>query len=158
MASGPTKTEQFEKEKGVPPSQYHLESSLGDVKDHLTSYQLQSYSGGRHLKDFGLLSKLGTGISVVDFDQDIPTIGELVDQKRGNRQRKGSKATIPLEIVGCDTGYGDGVSISGSKYILVLVDQCTTNWFVLTFVRRFGNSSLMLVDSLRRSNVILTLN
>ena len=62
MAGGPEKTEQFEKEKCMPPPQYHLESSRGDVKDCLTAYQLQSCFGGRHLKDFGLLSKLGTGV------------------------------------------------------------------------------------------------
>ena len=82
MDSSPAKTEQFEKEKRAPPSQYHLESSRGDVKDQLTSYQLQSYFGDCHLKDFGLLSKLGTGLSVIDSDQDISTIGELVNQKR----------------------------------------------------------------------------
>ena len=27
-------------------------------------------------------------------------------------------------------GYGDGVSVGGSKYVLVLVDQCTNNSFV----------------------------
>ena len=43
MAGGPEKTEQFGKEKRVPPPQYHLESSRGDVKNQLTSYQLQSY-------------------------------------------------------------------------------------------------------------------
>ena len=29
-----------------------------------------------------------------------------------------------------DIGYGDGVAIGGSKYVLVLVDQCTTNSFI----------------------------
>ena len=83
MVGGPAKTEQFEKEKRAPPLQYHLESSRGNIKDRFISYQLQSCFGGRHLKDFGLLSKLGTGVSVLDSNQDIPTIGELVDQKRG---------------------------------------------------------------------------
>ena len=64
----------FEKEKRAQPPRYHLESSRGDVKDRLTSFQLQSYFGGRHLKDYSLLSKLGTGLTVVDDDQDIPTI------------------------------------------------------------------------------------
>ena len=77
-----------------------------------------------------MLSKLGTGVFVIDSDQDIPTIGELVNRKRGKRQRKGSKATVPLEVVSCDIGYGDGVSVGGSKYVIVLVDQCTTNSFV----------------------------
>ena len=85
MAGGPAQTKRFEKEKRAPPPQYCLESSCGDVKDRLTSYQLQLYFGGRHLNDFGLLSKLGTGVSMIDSDQDIPTIGELVNQKRGKR-------------------------------------------------------------------------
>ena len=33
-------------------------------------------------------------------------------------------------MVGCDIGYGDGVSVGSSKYVLVLVDQCTTNSIV----------------------------
>ena len=79
MAGGPDKSEQFEKEKRAPPPQYHLESSCGDVKDCLTAFQLQSYFGGHKLKDFGQLSKLGTGVSIIDNDQDITTIGELVN-------------------------------------------------------------------------------
>ena len=131
MARGPEETtEQFEKEKRAPPPQYHLESSRGNVKDRLTAYHLQSYFGGYHLKDFGLLSKVGTGVSVVDSDQDIPTIGELVNHKRGQRWQKRSKTTVPLEVVGCNIGYGDGVSVGGAKYVLVLVDQYTTNSFV----------------------------
>ena len=67
---------------------------------------------------------------MIESDQDIPTIGELVNCKRGKRRRKGSKATVPLDVVGCDISYSDGVSVNGSKYVLVLVDQCTTNSFV----------------------------
>ena len=67
---------------------------------------------------------------MIDSDQNLPTIRELVNRKRGKRQRKGSKATVPLEVVGCDIGYGNGVSVGGSKYVLVCVDQCTTNCFV----------------------------
>ena len=54
----------------------------------------------------------------------------MVNRKRGKQRRKGSKATVPLEVVGMDIGYGDGTSYGGSKYVLVLVDQCTTNSFV----------------------------
>ena len=66
----------------------------------------------------------------MDNDQNIPIIGELVNQKRGKRQQKGSKATVPLEVVGMDIGYSDSASYGGRKYILVKVDQCTTNSFV----------------------------
>ena len=48
-------------------------------------------------------------------------------------------------VVGMDIGYGDGVSYGGSKYVLVLVDQCTITplymackaLWVLTFVNHY---------------------
>ena len=64
---------------------------------------------------------------VVDDDTKV---GELVNRKRGKRRRKGSKATVPLEVVGMDIGYGEGTAYGGSKYVLVLVDQCTSNSFI----------------------------
>ena len=67
---------------------------------------------------------------MIDSDQDIPMIGELVNRKRGKRRRKDSKATAPLEVVSCDIGYSDDISVGGYKNVLVLVDQCTTNSFV----------------------------
>ena len=82
------------------------------------------------MKDFCLLSKLGEGLSVVDNDDEIPTIGELVNRKRGKRRQKGHRATVPLEVVGMDIGYGDGPAIGGHKYVLILVDQCTTETFI----------------------------
>ena len=78
MAGGLAQTEQFEKGKRAPPPHYYLESSHGDAKDCLTSYQLEPYFGGRHLKDFDLLFKLDTGVSAIDFDQNIPTIRNYI--------------------------------------------------------------------------------
>ena len=155
----------FKKEQHAPPPRYHLESSRGDVNDCLTSYQLQSYFGGHHLPDYSLLSRLGTGITVVDDDHDIPTIGELVNRKRGKRRRKGSKATVPLEVVGMDIGYGERTAYSGSKYVLLLVDQCTSNFLfvgckvlpVLMCVKPYGSFLLTLADFRRQFNVILIL-
>ena len=66
---------------------------------------------------------------MINSDHDIPTIRELVNRKRGKRRRKGSKPTIPLEVIGMDIGYREGTSYGGSKYVLVLVDQCTSNSF-----------------------------
>ena len=54
----------FEKQKRAPPPHYYLESNRGNVKDRLTAFQLQSYFGGCQLRDYTLLSKLGTGFSV----------------------------------------------------------------------------------------------
>ena len=120
----------FEKEERSPPPQYHLESSRGETIDRLNRYTLQSYFGGREMKDFNLLSKLGTGIKVIDNNNDIPSIGKLVNKKRGKRKKKGSTATVPLEVVGMDIGYGEDASIGGYKYVLMLVDQCTRNSWV----------------------------
>ena len=120
------KDKQFIKDDQTPPQQYHLESSWGEVKDFVTAYNLQTYFGGRKWKDFSLLSKLGTEISVINNVKEIPTVGELVNRKQGKRCQKGTRATAPLEMVGMNIGYGDGVYIGGSKYILVLVDQYTT--------------------------------
>ena len=50
--------------------------------------------------------------------------------KRGKRKKKGGQATVSLEVVGMDIGYGDDVSIGGYKYVLILVDECTRNSFV----------------------------
>ena len=66
----------------------------------------------------------------MDNNQDIPTINELVNRKCGKRRKKGSKATVLLEVVGIDIGYNDGASYGGSKYVFGLVDQCMTNCFV----------------------------
>ena len=120
----------FKKESRASPPNYHLESSRGTVKDRLTAHQLKTYFGGKNLRDFSVLSSLGEGLTVVDNDHDVPTVGELVNRKRGKRRKKGSKATVPLEVVGMDIGYGEGVSVGGYKYVLILVDQCTTNSFL----------------------------
>ena len=76
-------TSQFIKAKRSPPPPYHLESSRGDMKERVSAYDLQTHFGGRKLKDFSLLSKLGKGISVIDSNNEVPTVGELVNQKRG---------------------------------------------------------------------------
>ena len=85
------------------------------MKESLIAYQLQTYFGGRQLWDFRLLSKLGSGINVIDNETDIPTDGELVNCKCGKQRRKCSKATVPLKIVRMDIGYGDGIPVGGSK-------------------------------------------
>ena len=50
-------------------------------------------------------------------------------RKLGKLRRKGSKATIRLKVVGMGIGYGEGTSYGGSKYVVILVDQCTSNSF-----------------------------
>ena len=70
----------FTKDACSPPPQYHLELSLGQVKHRVTAYQLKSQFGGQKLHDFGLLSQLGTGISLVNNrSEKILTVDELVN-------------------------------------------------------------------------------
>ena len=86
----------------------------------------------------------------MDFAQDIPTIGELVNRKRGKRYRKVSKVTVPLEVVGCDIGYNDGISVSGATYVLMLVDQCTKNSFVYSM---YGSSGADICEALWKFSI-----
>ena len=59
------------------------------MKERLTRHTLQLYFGGQQLKDFGVFSALGEGLTVTDNDNNVPAIGELVNCKRGKRKRKG---------------------------------------------------------------------
>ena len=54
-----------------------------------------------------ILVELGTGLSVIDNKNEIPTVGSLINNKRGKRKRKGTPATSPLKVVGMDIGYGE---------------------------------------------------
>ena len=156
-------TQEFGKQDRAPPPPYHLETSRGEMKERVTAYDLQTHFGGRQLKDFGLLSKLGTGIFVFAPSNDIPTVGELVNRQRGKRKQNGQRASVPLEVVDMDIGYGDDTSIGGNKYVLVLVDQCTSNSFIYGMKGSSGSDVcealwkflLTLVVSLKLSNVIL---
>ena len=73
---------------------YYLKSSQGDKKDRLTRHTLQSYFGGRQLKDYKILSELGIGLSVIDNKNEIPTVGSLVNHKQENASKKVPR--IPL--------------------------------------------------------------
>ena len=44
-----------------------------------------------------------------------------------------------------DIGYGDGASYGGRKYVLVLVDQCTTKFFLYGMQ---GSSGVDVCDAL----------
>ena len=112
----------------------------------MTRHTLQSYLGGRQLKDYKILADLGsTGLLVIDNKNEIPTVGSLVNHRRGKRKQKGTPATSPLEVVGMDIGYGESNSLGGHKYVLVLVDKCTSNTFVYVM---HGTSGADVVEAL----------
>ena len=104
--------------------------------DQLTRHTLQSYFDGQQLKDYKILSELGTGMSMIDNKNEIPTVGSFVNHKRGKHKRKDTPVTLPLEVVGMDIGYCKPNSPGCHKYVLilvlvlVLVDKCTFNMFV----------------------------
>ena len=104
-AEASKKDNEFNKSDRAPPPQHHLESSRGNVKDRITALELQTSFGGRKIKDFGPSSKLGTGMSTIDDNNDIPTVGEMVNRKRGKRKRKGEKALVPPEKVGMNVAF-----------------------------------------------------
>jgi len=80
------------------------------------------------LKDYSVLGGLGDGIKLCNNNTEVLTIGRLVNIKRGRRRKKaGSKVTSPLQVVGMDIGYGVPGGPGGHKYVLVLVDKCTTH-------------------------------
>ena len=49
------------------------------MKERVTTYNLQTHFGGQKFQNFSLLSKLGTGITVINNDNNVPTVGELVN-------------------------------------------------------------------------------
>ena len=108
-----------------PPTQFVPDSATKAVVKY-TRYELETFFGGRQLSDYKVLSDLGSGIHVLNNQNDVQTVGKLVNRRRGKRRRKASKAEYPLHVVGMDIGYGQGASPWGYKYVLVLTDQCTT--------------------------------
>lgn len=100
------------------------------MKHRVTAFDLKSQFGGCKIHDFGLLSQLGLGISIINEGSDLLTVGEMVNHKRGKQKHRGQRATVPLEVVGMDIGYGDGVVVGGAKYVLLLVDQCMSHSFL----------------------------
>ena len=118
------------------------------------------------MKDYKILSKLGTGLSIIDSKNEIPTVGSLVNHKQGKRKRKGTPATSPLEILGMNIGYVQSDSPGGYKHVLVLVDKCTSNTFLMvcmvylerTLLKLFGNFSSTPVGSHALSNATLILD
>ena len=65
----------------------------------------------------------------MDNNQDIPTLGELVNQKTRKKTTQRYQSNHFLGGFGIDIGDEDGTSYGGSKYVFVPVDQYTTNTF-----------------------------
>ena len=132
----------------------------------MTRHTLQFFFCGRELKGYKILSKLGTGLSVIDNKNEIPIVGSLVYYKQGKHKRKGTPTTSPLAIVDMDIDYGESNSPGGHTNVLVLVDKFTYNTFVYGMHATSGEDvvealwkfSLMLVDSYAPFNATLILD
>ena len=59
--------------------------------------------------------------------KDLLTIGRLVNIKWGRSKKKAGQVDTPLGVVGMDIEYGVPGGPGGHKYVLVLVDKCTTH-------------------------------
>ena len=110
------------------PNYSTVESAKGASPDRYSRYELETLFGGRQLKDYSVLGGLGDGLKLCNTNAEVLTIGRLVNIKRGRRRHKtGSTVTSPLQVVGMDIGYGVPGGPGGHKYVLVLVDKCTTH-------------------------------
>ena len=120
------------------PPQFTPESARSK-KERYTTHELQTLFGGREIKDYGILTKLGTGITVANLEDNVPSVGKLVNRKRGRRTRTRERILQPNSVVGMDIGYGPSTSPGGFKYCLILVDYCTTNTWIFGMKGTSGN-------------------
>ena len=114
----------------LPPNYSVVESAKGSSPDRYSRYELETLFGGRRLRDYSVLSQLGTGIRINNTSDTMHSVGSLVNIHRGRRRKTTDRKTIaPLDLVGMDIGYGVPNGPGGHKYVLVLVDKCTShNW------------------------------
>ena len=73
----------FDRLNNQPSPSSFVESSKGKQKDRLSRHTLRSLFGGRALKDYKILTQLGTGLHVTDNDDTVPSIGQLTNIRRG---------------------------------------------------------------------------
>ena len=111
----------------LPPNYSTVESARGVAPERYSRYELETMFGGRQLKDYGVLTGLGDGIKMNNTSKELLTIGRLVNIKRGRSRNKAGSVDTPLGVVGMDIGYGVPGGPGGHKYVLVLVDKCTTH-------------------------------
>eukprot|EP00531_Pseudo-nitzschia_arenysensis_P008906 CAMPEP_0116127296 /NCGR_PEP_ID=MMETSP0329-20121206/6769_1 /TAXON_ID=697910 /ORGANISM="Pseudo-nitzschia arenysensis, Strain B593" /LENGTH=2217 /DNA_ID=CAMNT_0003621395 /DNA_START=65 /DNA_END=6718 /DNA_ORIENTATION=- len=128
-----TETE-LREDEGAPtlniPNTHVVESATGSQVYKYTRNELETLFGGRQLADYRVLEGLGTGIRVTDNDNEVPSVGRLVNRRRGRRQKESETPTYPKSLVGMDIGYGPSTSPGGYKYVLVLVDKCTSHTWI----------------------------
>ena len=87
--------------------------------------ELHKLFGSRHLPNYKVLEHLGTGLHVHNPRQSTPTIGDMVNIKRGPRGQLLDRPKHKLHTVGMDVGYRDGKSPGGFTHCLVIVDLAT---------------------------------
>ena len=66
----------------LEPNQAKVESALLSKPFHLSSHKIHKLFGGRKLKDYGKLAKLGLGLVVTNDEDAHLTIGNLTSKKQ----------------------------------------------------------------------------
>jgi hypothetical protein len=77
--------------------------------------------------------------------QSTPTIGDMVNLKRGPRGKLLERPNHKLHTIGMDIGYGDGKSPGGFTHCLMLVDLATRHAWTYGLANTSGTS---IVDAL----------
>ena len=109
--------------------------------------ELHKLFGARHLLNYKVLEHLGTGLQVHNPRHSTPTIGDMVNIKRGPKGKLLERPKHKLHTVGIDIGYGDGKSPGGFTHCLVIVNLATRHGWTYGLANTSGTS---IVDALWR--------
>ena len=122
----------------LPPC--YVADTGGAATHRFTPFSLHRLFGNRNLKEFSILSEVGTGITVCDAQEVSATAGDFTTIEQRRRGSSRPCRTRKLDLVGMDIGYGTGTSPGGYNYCLTLVDSATR------FVFCYGLRSLQSAD------------
>ena len=67
---------------------------------------------------------------MVEVSEPILSVGDPVNIQRGRKGKSLTRPKTALDVIGMDIGYGDGTSLGGFKYTLLLVDRTTHKTWV----------------------------
>jgi hypothetical protein len=126
---------------------YSIPESFAPKVRKWSGPELHKMFGSRHLPNYKLLEHLGSGLHVHNPRQSTPTIGDMVNLKRGPRGKLLERPRGKLHTIGMDIGYGDGKSPGGFTHCLVLVDLATRHAWTYGLPNTSGTS---IVDALWR--------
>ena len=121
----------------TPPTQTVMDSAASDAPHKRSRHKVENLFSGRQLKDCTLLSKLGKSMQVTSSEDDIPSVGKLVNRRQGRCKPKQSRIIHPESVIGMDVGCSPAASPGGHKHTLISVDHCTSH----TWMHGMGGTS-----------------